>query len=69
MNNSKHYDVLLEQSSYLRKLEEVLNPQLLQTCKRVAFNQNLFVEKDRYLDRIIEFTSLEELMMGNKELD
>ena len=39
----------------------MLNPNLLQTCKRVAFNQNLLFDKDTYLQRIEFFPALEEL--------
>ena len=51
--NSKHYDTLLTTNSYLRKIEESLNPNLLQTCKPVAFNQNLLFDKPSYIERIL----------------
>ena len=59
--NAKHYDTLLTSNSYLRKIEESLNPNLLQTYKRVAFNQNLMFDKPCYVDRIKEFTPLQQL--------
>ena len=52
---------MLMTSPYLRKIKEMLNPNLLQTCKRVAFNQNLLFDKDTYLQRIESFPALEEL--------
>ena len=59
--NAKHYDTLLSSNSYIRKIEESLNPNLLQTCKRVAFNQNLLFDKPSYVDRIKHFTPLQDL--------
>ena len=61
VSNSKHYDALLNTSAHLRQLEEVLNPNLLQTCKRIGFNQNLQYDKQSYLERIADFPDLEEL--------
>ena len=57
--NAKHYDTLLTTNAYLRKIEESLNPNLLQTCKRVAFNQNLLFDKPSYIDPIKDFTPLD----------
>ena len=51
MTNFKHYDTLLTTSPHLRKIEEMLNPNLLQTCKR----------KDTYIQRIESFPALDDL--------
>ena len=67
VSNSKHYDALLNSSAHLRQLEEVLNPNLLQTCKRIAFNQNTQYDKDTYLQRISEYPPFEELLHRDQE--
>ena len=51
VTNFKHYDTLLTTSPHLRKIEEMLNPNLLQTCKR----------KDTYIQRIESFPALDDL--------
>lgn len=50
-SNSKH-DVLLGESSYLRLLETFLVPQQVAVVKRLAFNQNIYAERDNYETRI-----------------
>ena len=60
-NNSKQYDELLLESAYLRRLETYLIPQQVQTVKRLAFNQNLYVEKDNWEQRVLLLPSWEDM--------
>jgi len=49
--NSKHYDIVLAASPYLRKLKNMMPPPAIESVKKNMYNQNMYIEPEPYLNR------------------